>query len=45
MNYRRAWHLGGTYFFIVNLLKNKNNNLLVEQVLVLRNAVAQVKKP
>ena len=40
MDYRRAWHLGGTYFFTVNLLQRKNNNLLVEQVQVLRNAVA-----
>ena len=44
MDYRRAWHQGGTYFFTVNLLQRKNNNLLVEQVQVLRNAVAQVKK-
>lgn len=44
MDFRRAWHQGGTYFFTVNLLQRKNNNLLVEQVQVLRNAVAQVKK-
>lgn len=44
MDYRRAWHQGGTYFFTVNLLQRKNNNLLVEQVQVLRNVVAQVKK-
>ena len=44
MDYRRAWHLGGTYFFTVNLLQRKNNRLLVEQVQVLRNVVKQVKK-
>ena len=44
MDYRRAWHLGGTYFFTVNLLQRKNNRLLVEQVQVLRNVLKQVKK-
>src|SRR5690349_14591408 len=44
MDYRRAWHQGGTYFFTVNLLQRKNNRLLVEQIQVLRNAVSQVKK-
>ena len=44
MDYRRAWHQGGTYFFTVNLLQRKNNRLLVEHIQTLRHAVAQVKK-
>ena len=44
MDYRRAWHQVGTYFFTVNLLQRKNNRLLLEKIQVLRNAVAQVKK-
>ena len=44
MDYRRAWHQGGTYFFTVNLLQRKNNRLLVEYIQTLRHAVAQVKK-
>ena len=43
MNYRRAWHMGGTYFFTVNLLQRKNNRLLVEHVDVLRRVVKTVK--
>ncbi len=44
MDYRRAWHPGGTYFFTVNLLQRKNNHLLVKQIDVLRGAIARVKK-
>ena len=44
MDYRRAWHSGGTYFFTVNLLQRKNNRLLLEHIQTLRLAVAQVKK-
>ena len=44
MDYRRAWHPGGTYFFTVNLLQRKNNRLLLEHIQTLRLAVAQVKK-
>ena len=44
MDYRRAWHQGGTYFFTVNLLQRKNNRLLVEHIQTLRHVVAQVKK-
>jgi putative transposase len=44
MDYRRAWHQGGTYFFTVNLLQRKNNKLLVEHIQALRHTVAQVKK-
>ena len=43
MNYRRAWHMGGTYFFTVNLLQRKNNRLLVEHIDVLRRVVKTVK--
>ena len=44
MDYRRAWHPGGTYFFTVNLLQRNNNALLTEHIDVLRSAVAKVKK-
>jgi putative transposase len=44
MNYRRAWHKGGTYFFTVNCLQRKNNSLLIEHIDLLRKVVAQVKK-
>ena len=38
-NYRRAWHVGGTYFFTVNLLKRSENDLLVRHIDLLREAV------
>ena len=44
MDYRRAWHQGGTYFFTVNLLQRKKNRLLLEHIQTLRHVVAQVKK-
>ena len=43
MDYRRVWVAGGTYFFTVNLLERKGNDLLVRYIDVLRAAVAQVK--
>ena len=43
MDYRRAWHPGGTWFFTVNLLQRRNNALLVEHIDCLRNAVRVVK--
>jgi len=43
MDYRRVWHQGGTYFFTVNLLQRKGNDLLVRHVQVLREAVKEVK--
>ncbi len=43
MNYRRVWVAGGTYFFTVNLLERKGNDLLVRHIDVLRAAVARVK--
>ena len=43
MDYRRVWVAGGTYFFTVNLLERKGNDLLVRYIDVLRAAVARVK--
>ena len=42
-NYRRAWHPGGTYFFTVNLLERRHNNLLVRHIDLLRDAVREVR--
>ena len=44
MEYRRLWHAGGTYFFTVNLLQRRNNDLLVQHIDALRASVAKVKK-
>ncbi len=44
MNYRRAWHLGGTYFFTVNCLQRNNNDLLVRHIKHLRQVISTVKK-
>jgi len=44
MEYRRLWCAGGTYFFTVNLLVRKNNDLLVRHIDLLRRAVASVRK-
>ncbi|MFC1747975.1 transposase [Pseudomonadota bacterium] len=43
-NYRRAWHPGGTYFFTVNLLERKGNDLLVRHIDTLREAILSVKQ-
>ena len=43
MDYRRAWHAGGTYFFTVNLLQRRDNDLLIKHIDVLRNVVKKVK--
>lgn len=42
-NYRRAWQPGGTWFFTVNLLRRRENDLLVRHVDVLRQIVARVR--
>jgi len=42
-NYRRAWHPGGTYFFMVNLLQRSDNDLLVRHIDLLREAVRMVR--
>lgn len=44
MNYRRAWHKGGTYFFTVNCLQRKNNDCLVRNIKLLREVIAKVKQ-
>ncbi|BEV08530.1 transposase [Methylophilus sp. DW102] len=44
MDYRRAWHKGGTYFFTVNCLQRKNNDCLVRNIDLLRDVIAKVKK-
>ena len=44
MNYRRAWHPGGTYFFTVNLLQRQGNDLLVRHIEALRSSVTKVKQ-
>ena len=41
--YRRVWHPGGTYFFTVNLLQRKGNDLLVRHIQSLRESVREVK--
>jgi putative transposase len=43
MDYRRAWHPGGTYFFTVNLLQRRDNDLLVQHVDTLRSVIKNVK--
>lgn len=42
-NYRRAYILGGTWFFTVNLLQRKNNDLLIREIELLRETVKRVK--
>lgn len=44
MDYRRAWHKGGTYFFTVNCLQRKNNDILIRNIDLLRKVITQVKK-
>lgn len=44
MEYRRIWQPGGTYFFTVNLLARKNNNLLIKHVEFLHESVRDVKR-
>jgi len=43
-NYRRAFIPGGTYFFTVNLLQRHDNNLLIQEISLLRNTVQHVRK-
>jgi putative transposase len=44
MDYRRVWYAGGTYFFTINLLERKNNDLLVKQISALKDVIKTVKK-
>ena len=39
-NYRRAWVPGGTWFFTLNLLQRRDNDLLVREIELLRWCVA-----
>ncbi|WP_462379581.1 REP-associated tyrosine transposase [Pseudomonas sp. Marseille-QA0892] len=41
-NYRRAYASGGTWFFTVNLLQRRDNDLLVRHIYNLRKAVRRV---
>ncbi|MCK4705269.1 MAG: transposase, partial [Gammaproteobacteria bacterium] len=41
-DYRRAWHPGGTYFFTVNLLERRDNDLLTRHINTLREVVQSV---
>ena len=43
-DYRRAWQPGGTYFFTVNLLRRKNNDLLTRHIGILRKVVIGVRR-
>lgn len=43
-NYRRAFVPGGTWFFTVNLLERKNNDLLIREFDLLRNSVRAVRE-
>ncbi|MGH8191269.1 MAG: REP-associated tyrosine transposase [Rhodanobacteraceae bacterium] len=42
-NYRRAWTPGATWFFTVNLVTRRGNDLLVRRIDLLRECVARVK--
>jgi putative transposase len=42
-DYRRAWHPGGTYFFTVNLLQRRGNDLLIRYIDALRCVVKSVR--
>ncbi|OAI17936.1 transposase [Methylomonas koyamae] len=43
MDYRRIWQPGGTYFFTINLLQRKNNDMLVQHIQFLRDSIKAVK--
>ena len=42
-DYRRAWHPGGIYFFTINLLQRRGNDLLTREIALLRAVVADVR--
>ena len=44
MDYRRAWHPGGTYFFTVNLLQRQGNDLLTRNIDLLRFIIKTVQR-
>jgi putative transposase len=43
MDYRRAWHAGGTYFFTLNLLQRRDNDLLIRHIDILKSIIKKVK--
>ena len=43
-DYRRAWLPGGTYFFTVNLLQRRSNDLLARNIDLLRDTVRLVRE-
>jgi putative transposase len=43
-NYLRARHPGGIYFFTVNLLERRDNDLLVRHIALLRECVREVRQ-
>jgi putative transposase len=43
-NYKRCRHQGGCYFFTVNLLERCPNDLLIQQIALLRKSVKHVKE-
>ncbi len=42
-NYRRVFVPGGTWFFTVNLLQRQRNNLLIREIVLLRETVKKVR--
>lgn len=43
MDYRRIWHPGGTYFFTINLMQRKGNDLLIQHIQPLKESIKMVK--
>jgi len=43
MDYLRTWHPVGAYFFTINLLQRKDNDLLIRHIQSLRESVKTVK--
>ncbi len=43
-DYQRLWVPSGTYFFTVNLLQRKQNDLLIQNINILREVVARVRE-
>ena len=43
-DYRRAWHPGGTWFFTVNALQRRGNDLLVRHIDLLRDIIRDVRR-
>ncbi len=41
---RRAWHPGGAYFFTVNALQRRDNDLLTRHIALLRETVRRVRR-